>query len=102
MARKKKEIKLSKKKKTEFNVLYNSIIGNPIKVVESTNNTLIGLSGELVYESQNLFFIKTSDDTIKKVLKNSVKFELKIGDDKFLIDGRVFLGTLVQRIKKIK
>jgi len=101
MAKKKGEVKISSKKKTEFDILYNSLIGSKIEIIESSNKNLVGISGILVFESSNLFFIDC-DNSLKKVLKNSVRIKVETGFGNFLIDGNLLLGTIISRIKKMK
>ena len=79
-------------------VLYKSLIGREIQILDSTNKNQIGIKGVLVYESSNMFFL---DNNIK-LLKSSIIFKVKIQDKELKVDGRLLNSTLTQRIKKFR
>lgn len=94
--------KLSEKKQIEFDILYKTLIGKHIKILESSNQNQIGIGGTIVYESANLLYIKTNQNTIKKILKKSITIELEYNNHIFKINCNLLKNTLIQRIKKIK
>lgn len=94
-------MKLSQKQQIEFEVLYKSLIGKEIEIIESSNVKLIGLKGTLIDESANLLFLQC-EPSIVKILKNCVILKVSVGDKLVKIDGKLLLGTLTTRIKKIK
>ena len=98
---KNRQVKISGKKNFEYEILCKSLIGKNIKIVDSKNLTQIGLSGILVYESANIFYLNV-DGNLKKILKNSVIIELELENKKFQVNGCALLGNIVSRIKKIK
>ena len=69
-------------------------IGLNIKIIESTNQTLIGVKGKIIDETKNTFKIKT-ETKIKTVLKNSSKF--KIGEE--IVQGNKITKKPQDRIK---
>jgi RNase P/RNase MRP subunit p29 len=92
---------LSFKKKVEFDVLFESLIGKEVEVIDSTNKNLIGVKGILIYESFNLFHINVNG-VIKKILKNIVVLKVKFDDKYVKLNGEVLNGTLITRLKKLK
>lgn len=95
-------MKVSKRKEIENQVLYNSLVGKYVKVVDSTNSKTIGIEGYLVYESANLFFILTKDEKKVKLFKNTVTLEVELGGKLLNINGSLLLSTISNRIKKMK
>jgi RNase P/RNase MRP subunit p29 len=92
---------MSYKKKVEYDILYKSLIGQEVEVVESSNKNYIGFKGILVHESANLFHIDVLGE-VKKVLKKDVIIRLKY-DGRFLrVNGFILQGSLLSRIKKMK
>ncbi|MFW5705305.1 MAG: ribonuclease P protein subunit [Nanoarchaeota archaeon] len=94
-------MKLSGKKELYVNLTCKSLIGSKVEVVNSSNKNLMGISGELVFESANLFHIR-SKNGLKKVLKSAVVLRVENNSEKFEIDGKILVGSLVTRIKKLK
>ena len=94
-------MKLSDRKRTEYDILLISMIGKEIEVIESNNKNLIGVKGTLVYESANLFYIETKSG-IKKILKSQVTIKTEFEGKPLKIDGRLLLSTVLSRIKKTK
>ena len=84
------------------NILYKTLISKDIKIINSTNEFEIGISGKIVFETKNLFHIYTKDKKIKKVIKKNIEFIILIDDKKLKIKGEVLENTLVNRIKKMK
>ncbi|MFW6285575.1 MAG: ribonuclease P protein subunit [Nanoarchaeota archaeon] len=92
---------LSFKKKVEFNILFESLIGKEIEIIDSTNKNLIGIKGILIYESFNLLYVDTNG-IVKKILKNVVVLKIKYENQYLKVNGEVLKGTLITRLKKIK
>jgi ribonuclease P protein subunit POP4 len=70
--------------------LRGEFIGKRVKIIESSNKTLIGLEGRIVDETRNMFEIETKSGT-KKVQKKISKFcfpEAKIAVDGAIINYR--------------
>lgn len=94
-------LKFSAKKEVEFDVLYRSLVGREVEVLDSRNKNQVGLKGVLVFESANLFFLEV-EGGVKKVLKSEVVLKVGYGKGFVRVDGGLFLGSLMNRIKKIK
>ena len=68
------------------------IIGKKIKVVDSKNKTLVGITGDVVDETKNTITLGNK----KKLLKSHVTLEI---DDE-IIDGKTLQKKPEDRIKK--
>ena len=93
--------KLSSKKQTEYNLLYKSLIGNELEIVDSKNKKQVGIKGKLVYETANFFVIENNSSNIK-ILKKNVQLKIMQNGKALYIDGRFLFSTLTNRIKKLK
>ncbi len=93
--------KLSSKKELELEILYTSLIGKEIEVIDSNNKNLIRIKGTLVFESANLLHLETTNG-LKKILKSQVIIKFEHNEDTFKLDCKLILGSLSNRIKKIK
>jgi len=80
------------------NLLKHEFIGLTIKVVESNNQTLVGIIGKVVDETQNLFIIETEKGE-KEILKKDCLFEVQVGKEWVQIDGKLLVGKPEARIK---
>lgn len=98
---KNKNLKLTNKKKQEFDILYFSLIGTYIEIIESLNKNQINICGTIIFESANLFFIKTKTKIVK-ILKNNIKIKFKKNNKTIILDCNCLKGNLKTRIKKIK
>lgn len=93
---------LSFRKRIEYSVLYNSMIGKFVEIVDSTNEGQIGIKGYLVWESSKQFHILTLEGHIKKIFKNTVTLRAEVEGKLLNIDGRLLISTISNRIKKMK
>jgi ribonuclease P protein subunit POP4 len=76
------------------NLELHELIGLEAKVVDSSNESNIGIHGMIVDESKNMIIIDG-----KKVLKKDAKFEIIVDNEKVVIDGNNLLKGPVERIK---
>ena len=53
-----------------------SLIGSFIKITNSENKALLNLQGKIIDETEHTIKLQTNDK-IKKIIKNQVKFEIK-------------------------
>ena len=81
------------------NITRHEWIGLCVEVVDAQNKNLIGIKGEIVDETKNLFVIETSCGE-KKILKKGVKFRIEVDNQKLIIDGDMLVGKSEDRIKK--
>ena len=75
------------------------LIGLSIKILDAANQRLVGLQGKVIDETKNMIIIK-SNEYQKKIIKGQVKMEIKIGNEKVMIDGKYLVGKPHERIRK--
>ncbi len=71
------------------------LIGQNIEVVESDNNQLIGVCGNVLDETKNTIMIKTPKGT-----KTLVKDQITIRTNNKTLDGKKLSGRIEVRIKQ--
>ncbi|KAA0000574.1 MAG: ribonuclease P protein subunit [Thermoplasmata archaeon] len=79
------------------NFLKGEFIGLPVKIVECTDKSLVGVKGEIIDETKNMLIIETPQG-IKKVAKSIAKFEI----DGKIVNGKRICYRPEDRIRKIK
>lgn len=92
---------LSEKKQIEHDLLYKSLIGKEIEIIDSKNKKQIGLKGILVYESANMLILEVKGKIVK-ILKGNVVLKADYKGKALNMDGRLLLGTLINRLKKMR
>ena len=95
-------VKISQKDKIIYDLTLKSLISNELKVIFHNNSNLIGLTGIIINETSSFFEIKTKENQEKKILKNSLVFEVEILGKKYQINAEILKNSLSQRIKKFK
>ena len=66
--------------------LRGEFIGRDVRIVESSNRSLVGLEGRIVDETKNMFEIETNGGA-KKVQKKICRFLFV--DEKISVDGKI-------------
>ena len=94
-------MKLSAKKQIEFNVLYKSLIGKEIEILDSKNKNQIGVKGTLIHESANIISLDIKGST-KRFLKQNIIIKFFLKGKPLKMDARLLIGTITNRIKKLK
>ena len=84
---------LTKNKYVNFN-----IIGLCLKVINSTNSSLIGLEGKILDETKNIILINDNYDTTKKIPKANCIFEINLKEKIFVVNGEKLVGRLERRL----
>jgi len=86
--------------KVTASIVQYEFIGLEIKVVESSNSDVVGITGRVVDETRNTFTI-LHDSKRKVVIKETSIFEFVMPDGTVVeIDGKVIMGRPEERIKK--
>ncbi len=86
---------------TPENVLVHEIIGLGARIVESTDPTLEGISGTVVFETKNMISIRT-DSSVKQVAKRAArKIEIKTNSGVCFISGSSMIGRPEDRISRL-
>lgn len=94
--------RLSEKKQLAYELLYLSLVGKQLRIIDSKISQQIGLKGTLIYESANFFHILTKKGQIKRIFKENVTLQMQHCGKTLNMDGRLLLSTLQTRIKKMK
>lgn len=82
------------------NVLVHEIIGLGAKIVESTDPTLNGVSGSIVFETRNTISIRT-DSAVKQIAKKAAKkIEIKTHSGVCFISGSSLIGRPEDRTSR--
>ena len=87
------------------NIFYHELIGLEIKIVDSLDSYLIGLTGVIVDETKKTFLIQTNSSfkgkREKLIQKDISVFQFKVPDGTIVeIDGKILLNRPEDRIKK--
>ncbi|MDH2901870.1 MAG: ribonuclease P protein subunit [archaeon] len=77
------------------------LIGEKIRIIQSSDPTLIQRSGMIIDETRNI--LKIADDAQKPVSipKSSSIFELEFEGKRIVLPGREIVGTPQERIHKV-
>jgi len=76
-------------------LIVHELIGSVIEIVGSRNETLIGIKGRVVDETQNTLLVETKSGK-KKIIKSQVVLVIK----KNKVKGKCLVGRPEDRIKK--
>jgi len=83
---------------TPKNIIHHELIGLPVKVVESTNPSLIGIEGNVIDETRNMIIVE-HDGKEKKVAKKNASFVFALPETKVKVDGKLLLSQPENRIR---
>lgn len=82
------------------NLHIHEIIGLGARIVESTDPTLEGIVGTIVFETRNTILIRT-DNTLKQISKKAAKkIEIKTHSGVCFISGSSMIGRPEDRISR--
>lgn len=85
---------------TSKNIFYHELIGLYSEVVESSNEFLVGINGNIIDERKKTIAIET-ENGIKIVPKNVSIFHLLLPNGEWVeIDGKILVNRPEDRIKK--
>jgi ribonuclease P protein subunit POP4 len=84
---------------TTKNILNHEFIGQTVRVAYAMNADLVGIQGQVVDETKNLFVIDTVNGE-KKVLKGQASFQTNVEEKEIIIDGKALIGRAEARLKK--
>ena len=84
------------------NVLSHGIVGLEAKILESSDSTLEGIIGTIVFETKNTLLIRKEDSLVRQVAKRAAK-RLQLQTDSFacLISGSALIGRPEDRISRL-
>jgi len=82
------------------NVLSQSIIGLQARILQSSDPTLEGTEGMVVFETKNTIFIR-KDSITRRIAKNvAIKLEVKASSCACFISGSAMIGKAEDRISR--
>jgi len=86
---------------TPYNILRHELIGLDVEITQSTNNSLVGLKGKIVYETRNTITIERFGN-FKEVMipKNIAVFKFKLNDEYIEVIGELLIGRPEDRLKR--
>ena len=88
-------------KVTAENVLAHEIIGLAASIVESSDPSLQGVSGKIVFETKNTLSIRV-DSRVKQVAKNAIKkIQIQTHSGVCFISGSSMIGRPEDRISRL-
>ncbi len=86
---------------TKKNLIYSTLIGLKVEIINSSQRHLIGLKGTVTDETKNLLVIETSEKEVK-VPKVSSEFRFTLEDgEKVDVEGRKIAFRPHERPKKV-
>jgi ribonuclease P protein subunit POP4 len=83
------------------NVLVHEIIGLDVKIVESTDPTLQGITGTVVFETKNTISIRTNSSVKQIAKKTAKKIEITTPSGVCFISGSSMTGRPEDRISRL-
>lgn len=87
---------------TAENILSQEITGLGIKVVKSTDPTLQGLSGSVVFETKNMISIRDSSSNIFQIAKKAAsRIQVQTDAGVCFISGSSLIGKPEDRISRL-
>jgi len=82
------------------NLIHHEFIGLEVKVVESKNVYLKGISGVVIDETKNTIVLKRKDGKLVRVPKGICRFMFNLpSGDKVLVDGMIICHRPEDRLK---
>jgi len=94
-------MKLTLKKTLQIDLTCISLISKKMLIVDSIIKNQIGISGVLVKETANFIFLKV-DATVKSFKKSDLIVEFDFEGSKIRFNCNAIIGTIQNRIKKLK
>lgn len=88
--------------RTPENIGRHELIGLEMEVTQSTDRTYLGRSGRIVGETKNTLVLEEDDGREARLIKNIMKFRVKLGTRYVSIDGSAIAYRPEDRTKKVK
>ena len=86
------------------NIFYHELIGLYCEIIESSDKSVVGISGKVIDETKNTFLIeKKCQNRVeeKLIIKNVSIFHFKLPNGNWVeIDGKILVSRPEDRIKK--
>lgn len=85
-----------------LNVVSRGIVGLEAKILESSDSTLQGVIGTIVFETKNTLLIRKKDSLVRQVAKKAAKrLQLQTGSCASFISGSALIGRPEDRISRL-
>ena len=82
------------------NLIHHEFIGLELKVMESKNSSLKGISGIVIDETKNTIVVRKEDGESVRIPKEICKFMFRLpSGDKVLVDGTIIYHRPEDRLK---
>lgn len=86
---------------TPKNLIQHELIGLEVKISESTDGKVRGITGKVIDESQNMLTIRKPDGKEIRTAKKNSEFIFKLPDSaKVRVLGKLLQGDPIERLKK--
>ncbi|MGN1362689.1 MAG: ribonuclease P protein component 1 [Methanobrevibacter sp.] len=86
---------------TSENIIFHELIGLEVEVINSFNESLIGINGKVVDETKKTLLIETSNDSEKLLPKDVSIFKFTLPNGSHVeVNGKILLNRPEDRIKK--
>lgn len=89
------------KKDIKDQILYTSLVGKEIEILDSKNKNQIGLKGIIVYETAKFFHV-SQNGSIKRIYKPNIQFKVFLKGKPLKVEGCLLFSSVVYRIKKMR
>lgn len=76
-------------------------IGRKIEIIEAKNKALVGMKGEIMDETKNMFMVE-ENEKMKRIIKDQVKMKVEFDNHFYKIDGKLLVGRPEERIKRVR
>jgi ribonuclease P protein subunit POP4 len=87
---------------TKRNLPYHELIGLHAEIVSSTNPSLIGIKGKIVWETKKMLVLE-KDGREKKIPKDCCRFSIILpSGEKATIDGKILVGRPEDRLARVR
>ncbi len=86
---------------TPDSILRHELIGLDVEVVESSDESVVGTEGHVVYETKNCLEIKQEGDK-KTVPKRSSTFVFDLSSERVRVEGDAIHGSPAERTKNTR
>ena len=79
------------------NISSHELIGLPIKIQDSTNPNIVGLSGKIVNETKSMFVLNTAKG-LKMIPKSQNIWKFYDGNEEITLHGSIFQNRSYDRL----
>jgi RNase P/RNase MRP subunit p29 len=81
-------------------VLTDMLIGDNVKIVHSSDRSLVSLMGIVIDETRNTLKIKEQNGRELTIPKKEISLEIERNHNKIMVSGLEIQGTVTERIYK--